>query len=165
MYRTGFTLLELIVVLVILGMTAAIVVPRINSGQQTIFRADLREASATLNYARRIAIITGKEATATLKSNSEQQDRPKHFSAGEWMGRVSQLTCKPVGEEEEELTLEQSKKEAEAAGQSVCQITFYPEGGSSGEKIGFRYLHYRAEININPLTGKLDTELLEHEKE
>ena len=42
----------------------------------------------------------------------------------------------------------------------VYQITFYPEGGSSGGEIILTHLEHKAKITVNPITGKIESEIL-----
>ena len=68
--RRGFTLLELLVVMAIIGMTAALVIPRISSAEVTLLKAQVREAVAVLKYARRSAIVEGKQKIAIFYKGS-----------------------------------------------------------------------------------------------
>ncbi|MCV6636830.1 prepilin-type N-terminal cleavage/methylation domain-containing protein [Candidatus Albibeggiatoa sp. nov. NOAA] len=158
----GFTLIELIVVMALIAMAAALVVPRINASQSTLFQSDVREALTVLKYGRRMAIIQGKDSTVSLQSNSQQTERPKRLNPERWIARASSLQCQSKQNEEDE---KDSKKDEEKKKDMTCNITFYPEGGSSGSEILLSFQHYRAKITLNPLTGKASWEMLEHERE
>ncbi len=67
--ESGFTLLELVVVLVILGVLAVIVLPRLTEGS---FRsaAFAEQVSAAFRYAQRLAVATGCEIEVQVNSGS-----------------------------------------------------------------------------------------------
>lgn len=119
--QSGFSMLELLVVMAIIGMAAALVIPRLGSSEVTILKAQVREAVAVLRYARRSAIVEGKQKVA-------------NFSQG--------------------------KKAENADNQAVYKIIFYPEGGSSGGEIILKHLEHKAKISVNPITGKIESEIL-----
>ncbi len=157
--NTGFTLLELIVVMAIVAMAAALVVPRINASQSTLFQSDLREALGVLKYGRRMAIIQSKDTSVTLQSNTEQTKRPRKLNPNHWIARVTSLHCQSEQENTQDTEDEEDKKDM------TCHITFYPEGGSSANEILLSFKHYRAKITLNPLTGKAEWEILDYERE
>jgi general secretion pathway protein H len=157
-FASGFTLLELIIVMAIIGMIAGLVIPHIGSGQQTLLKAQMREAVAVLNYARRAAIVEGKQKVASFyagKENSATKLSPKN-SPIQW---VSQGITLQWGEKSTADKTTDPDKEADPTSESVYQFTFYPEGGSSGGEIILSYLEHKAVIRVNPLTGKVEAEI------
>jgi len=124
--QSGFSLLELLLVMAIIAMAVGVVIPRIGSSEVTFLKAQVREAVAKLRYTRRTALVEGKQKVATFKQNKKKE-----------------------GEEGKE------GKEGE-----VYQVTFYPEGGSSGGEIILTHLEYKAKITVNPITGKIESEIL-----
>ena len=156
-FASGFTLLELIIVMAIMGMIAGLVIPHIGSGQLTLLKTQMREAVAVLNYARRAAIVEGKQKVASFYASKENStDKlPQKFTPGQW---VSKGTTLQWGEKS---TKERSQVEKDPAQEQVYQITFYPEGGSSGGEIILGYLEHKAVIRVSPLTGKVEAEILD----
>ncbi|AKU21355.1 Tfp pilus assembly protein FimT/FimU [Massilia sp. NR 4-1] len=68
--QSGFTYIELVTVIILLGVLAAIAVPRLlgNTGMAgTVFRSDVVTA---LRYAQKVAVSHRRLACATLGSNS-----------------------------------------------------------------------------------------------
>lgn len=155
----GFSLIELLIVMAIVGMAAALVIPRINSGQANLLRAQVREMVAILNYARRSAIVEGKPKVAFFYNGKQEEDgkeeiddnsKNKPREPGHWVSRGTRLQWGgEVGDKEE----------------AVYKITFYPEGGSSGGELILSYLDHQAKISINPLTGKVESDIFGHEEE
>ena len=148
----GFTLLELIVVMVIIGMMAMLVIPNIGSGQSAIIKAQVREAMAVLRYTRRSATIEGKQKTIILREGGESAKRT-NVDSGIWTSRGVKLQ---MGEPDDD-TSEKTNTNTE--------VTFFPEGGSSGGKITFTFNKITAEIKINPLTGKIKSDIFASEDE
>ncbi|NJO15880.1 MAG: prepilin-type N-terminal cleavage/methylation domain-containing protein [Thioploca sp.] len=153
LFQAGFTLLELIIVMAIIGMIASLVIPHIGSGQLTLLKAQMREVVAVLNYARRSAIVEGKQKVASFYEGKENtaEKSPQKMNPGQWVSRGTTLQW---GEKTGE---DQPPEKAEKG----YQITFYPEGGSSGGEIILGYLEHKAVIRVNPLTGKVEAEIVD----
>ncbi len=148
----GFTLLELLLVMAIVAMAVAIIVPRLNSSELTLLRAQAREVIAVLNYARRTAIIQGAPQIAVLYSYSEEEKPPKKI--GTWVSRGAHLQW------HDENDKEVSKKtEGDETKILKYEITFYPEGGCSGGELTLSNEKNQIKITINPLTSKVVSEL------
>lgn len=160
MRQHGFTLIELMVVMAIIAMAAALIVPRISTSQTVFFQSDIREAVGILKYGRRMSIIQGKDTTVVLKSNPDQHPRPHRLNPTHWIARISSLGCQSSDKQDSDEDDNEEKKQ-----QTTCSVTFYPEGGSSMSEILLRFEHYRAKITINPLTGKAEWEMLDYERE
>ncbi|EIJ43741.1 general secretion pathway protein H [Beggiatoa alba B18LD] len=139
----GFTLFEILLVMAIIALAAAIVIPHLNSGKSTLFQAQLREAIAALNYARRSAIIEGTSKVVKFYEGKETEDIDKTPSVNNWVSRGATL---------------QWGGEITTKDKSVYEIVFYPEGGSSGGEIILEYEGMKAKITVNPLTGKIESD-------
>ena len=155
--HSGFTLLELIVVMAIIGMMVAVVIPHIGSGETTILKTQAREAIAVLKYARRSAIVEGKQKVAIFKEGkpetaNKSTTKEKHV---QWVSRGATLQW---GKE--------ACKEGETGDKegAVYKITFYPEGGNSGGEFILSYLDHKAQISINPITGKIESDIFNDEE-
>ncbi len=139
----GFSLLELLVVMAILSMLVGIVIPRLNSSDVTVLKAQVREVMAVLKYARRSAIVDGKAKVALFSTGKKTNDHKK-TTVGHWVSRGAKVQ---LGGEIKEIT-------------NTIKITFYPEGGSSGGDIILTHLEHKAKITVNPITGKIESEIL-----
>ncbi|MDY6992516.1 MAG: GspH/FimT family pseudopilin [Pseudomonadota bacterium] len=153
-FDNGFTLLELLTVMAIIAMMAALVIPHIGSGQVSVLKAQVREAVAVLNYARRSAIVEGQAKTTVFYNKQESKTTDtveKKIVPGQWVSRGARLQW---GNQQPQAEQETSQK-----------ITFYPEGGSSGGEFILSHQEFKAKITVNPLTGKIKSELLNEQQE
>ncbi|MCK5717698.1 MAG: prepilin-type N-terminal cleavage/methylation domain-containing protein [Thiomargarita sp.] len=64
--NAGFSLLELLVVLVMIGMLVTLVVPQMSSSDQTIFKTQVRKVITLLKATRRSAVVNGTERIAVF---------------------------------------------------------------------------------------------------
>lgn len=69
--RSGFTLLELLIVMVILAIAAAMVIPNISSGKDLEATSAARLITADLEYAQNMAITHQEPVTVTFSVSSE----------------------------------------------------------------------------------------------
>lgn len=150
----GFTLLELLLVLGILGMAAMLLGPGLATLDSPGFNAQSREATGLLNYARRMAVVQGTPATIeflsaadagsnnTTDRSSADADQPPVDVVGRWLG--------------ENITLSYR----DSAGQDIptdrgIQVTFYPEGGSTGGELTMQQDNRRLTISVDPFSGRV----------
>lgn len=142
--QQAFTLLEVMLVLAILGLAAALVAPNIGGIDSRNFNAQVREAHALLNHARRTAVVRGipMQAEFTIEGETEEQTMPG--SAGSWRARG--------------ITLEfrDSNNQRHKVEQSV-QVLFFPEGGSTGGELIMRQGDRQAIVSIDPFSGRVRT--------
>lgn len=135
----GFTLLELLIVMTLLGIAALLVVPRVGGGQMVQLQSQVREVVALLNYARRSAIIDGKIQTIIMLPGDAEQPVPIQDST--WTSRGATLAWS-------DKTTDRPKDRFE--------MTFYPEGGSDGgELIVTQQDKFKMKITVHPITGKI----------
>ncbi len=143
----GFTLLELVVVLVILGMALALIAPDMRSGLDNIrYRTAVRKLAASLRYARSQAVHL-KETQEVIINGSEGSY--KLSPAGRAKGREA-------GKREENNSLDESPSQMEgkvvkfppglaleeadgsyflSRGGDTLVISFYAKGSSSGANL------------------------------
>jgi general secretion pathway protein H len=164
----GFTLIELMVVMAILAMMAAIVIPRISSGSATLLQAQMRQAMAVLNYARRSAIVEGQTKTVVFSEGSEEKTENQFTATANFIQWVSRgASVQSAGTEGDSNNSKGTEKKEEKENpnggdnSTTHKITFYPEGGSSGGDLIFSYQGLKAKITVNPLTGKVESKFLD----
>ena len=62
----GFTLLEIILVLTIIGLASVLILPNVGGLESRTFSAQARQAASLLNFARRTAIVQGRPASIEI---------------------------------------------------------------------------------------------------
>jgi general secretion pathway protein H len=157
----GFTMVELVVVLLIITLSAALVTPALSRFSKTIeLKAAAKKVSGILRYYRSEAVYKGTVFQVLFNSETKEV-------------RVQSIRSDEKGEEEtkEEKTLTKSYilpegiqiKEVDAPSPQfpadLPAIEFYPNGGSNGgvilldtqDRKGFR-------IKVNFLTGMVKVE-------
>ncbi len=157
--RSGFTLLELIVVLVIISLVTVLTVPRITA---SIAALSLKEASrktaSSLRYASSTAVSqnTGIRAVADFNKSRLfilEKEFGNSSEAEEFIETDDNLTDVniydlPAGIEFVDET---------DTGSEYCHIVFYGTGGSSG---GSLYLENsnerRTEVRVDFITGTIE---------
>lgn len=145
--KKGFTLLELLLVMAIIAMAAAMIVPRLSTSELTLLRAQAREAVAVLNYAHRTAIVRGIPQVATFYAYSENDENTPTKRLGTWVSKGASLQWgAELKEVKEETTTQQ------------YEITFYPEGGCTGGEFVLSNDHNKIKVTVNPLTSEIKTE-------
>lgn len=150
MKNNGFTLIELIVVLVILGLAAAMIVPKISNNDLALLKTEMREVVSVLNYSRRTAVIRGipmKAVFYSAKKSDNTDTKPQRKTDG-WVSKGASIRW--GGEETD-------KNPADNAGAKT--ITFYPEGSASGGELILQRQDFIAHIKVNPITGKITSTL------
>ena len=148
----GFTLLELILVLTIIAMASILVVPTFGGLEGRTFGVQVRAASSLLNYARRTAVVTGQPSTASffpILDEEEDDANTKLSSVGTWQSNGAKLHFRDSTDRESEI-------------QKLIEITFYPEGGSTGGTLLLVQGAQLVSIKIDPFTGRVVTEYEEN---
>ena len=116
----GFTLVELLIVLAILGLTAALAVPMFARAMPEIqAKAAARDVAAMLRSARSLAIADDREVAVAVDVDRRAVD----------LAGVRTETIRPgIG-----LTLYTA--EEELIGRGAGRIRFYPDGTSTGGRV------------------------------
>jgi len=149
---SGFTLLELMLVLVLIALAAALLGPRLSGGGQVRLQADLREAAAWLTHARRDAVISGQTRQVTL-SQPPSTDTPTPAArsprqTGHWVSRYAQIAA-----------VEPKPDTQKTQDGKAYVVSFFPGGGASGGEFSFSYETFTATLSIDTITGKISTAL------
>lgn len=138
----GFTLIEILVVLSIMAIGAAIVIPMVSGSGATTgeLKAAAREIAAGLRLARSEAVTTRRETTVTL----DLEARKFRVAAG---GREVALPPKV----DLKLFTAQSDLQDEKRG----AIRFFPDGGSNGGRVTVSSGERKYEVDVDWLTGRV----------
>ena len=139
--QVGFTLVELLVVLVIMAMAYTLVSPMISSGVSgTELKASARQLAAGLRKARSEAVARRQQTVMTV----EVEARQFQLSGDPRVYRLPQSVAV-------QLFTAQSELVAGTAG----AIRFFPDGGSTGGRITVTSHLRKYDVDINWLTGQV----------
>lgn len=150
-YGSGFTLLELLIVLSIIAIATGLIAPNLALTDNSAFNAEVRRAASALTYARRMAIVRGAPQTTSFYAldpdASDYEERLAEASAlkdeARWMS--------------EDLALSfQGELEIDPESVDTLTVTFFPQGGSTGGLLGFSRDEREALIRVNAITGRID---------
>ena len=151
--QRGFTLLEIILVLAIIATASIMVVPNLGGFEARTFSAQVRQAQSLLNYARRTAVISGQASTVSFNvlpaDELAQADREEEYASlsnivAQWNGGGLNLRFRDSTDREIEI-------------EESTEVTFYPEGGSTGGTLLFAQEDQAGVINVDPFTGRVSS--------
>jgi general secretion pathway protein H len=156
--QRGFTLLEILLVLAILGLAATLIIPNIGSLESRSFNAQIRTVNSLLNYARRQAVVNGQPTAATVRVNrpgdAESTDAPTQAElanqAGEWESPGATVRFRDSTDQIIDI-------------EDELDIIFYPEGGSTGGTLLIGNDNQLVSVAIDPFTGRIETRYLDPE--
>jgi general secretion pathway protein H len=137
----GVSLLELLVVLSIMGLVAALVIPSFGSGVSTTeLKSAARQMAAALRLARSEALATRREHFVLL-------DLERRVFRVDGDGREIALPR----DTELKLYTAQSDLVSDKAG----SIRFFPDGGSNGGRVTIAAGERKYEVDVDWLTGRV----------
>lgn len=137
----GVTLLELILVLALMGIIAALVIPTLGTGVSTSeLKSSARQLAAGLRLARSEALATRQDAFLAL--DVEQRKFKVGSDPREY--RLAQRA---------DLKLYTAQKDL--VSEKVGAIRFYPDGGSTGGRITIASGERKYEVDVDWLTGRV----------
>ncbi len=145
--------------LAILAMGSMLVIPGLTGMESRTFNAQVREASSLLNYARRTAVVTGRPAVASFQSQPDEAaaevdaDIRTSEAARSTLGPDAPWSSRGV-----EIAYRDSTQHLVEVEDDI-DITFFPEGGSTGGELILTLDDREAVIVIDPFSGRVRTEL------
>ena len=151
--QRGFTLLEIILVLAIIATASIMVVPNLGGFEARTFSTQVRQAQSLLNYARRTAVISGQASTVSFNvlpaDELAQADREEEYASlsnivAQWNGGGLNLRFRDSTDREIEI-------------EESTEVTFYPEGGSTGGTLLFTQENQAGVIDVDPFTGRVSS--------
>lgn len=140
--HSGFTLLEMLVVLALLAMVYALVPPMITvGGSTTELKAGARQVAAGLRNARSRAIVSRGEATLTLDVEARNfrlsgDDTPRNLPR---QAQIGVFTA-----------------QGEVVDANTAAIRFYPDGSSTGGRVTLSMGERKFHIDVDWLTGQVE---------
>lgn len=140
--NAGFSLLEILVVLGIMGVLLAVVVPRINNGNDYYtMGANLREVASALRATRALAI-------------KQQTDEVLLFDLEEKSYRLAEQKARNISPEID-LEVFTSTLEISADGR-YAGIRFYEDGASSGGRVTLTLNDDKRAVDVVWMTGQVN---------
>ncbi len=143
----GFTLLEIILVLTIIGLASVLIFPNVGGLESRTFSAQARQVVSLLNFARRTAIVQGRPASIEIYAAPISEMPQSPLSVGQWEFIYGSIRF----EESTDVEFEVEDK---------LEVVFYPEGGSTGGTIHLNFEGRERTILIDYFTGQV---ILDHE--
>jgi general secretion pathway protein H len=145
--RSGFTMVEMVVVLLIIAIGTAVVVPMIEGGfDSREVRRAAREIAATMHHCRVEAVSTGEPQELIIDPYQNA------IATTDW-GRWAVLTDRAI--------IERVEGGFETATGAV-QIVFYPNGSSSGADVTLASrrdrTRMRLRVRLDPLVSRVDVD-------
>lgn len=140
--QSGFTLLELLVVLALLAMTYALIPPMVNIGGSTVeLKAGARQVAAGLRNARSRAVASRGETTLTLNVEARSfrlsgDDKPRNLPR--------------------QATISVYTAQGEVVDANTAAIRFYPDGSSTGGRVTLAMGERKFLIDVDWLTGQVE---------
>lgn len=139
--QRGFTLLELMLVLLLMSLAAGLAAPLLGSGSGTLeAKSAARQLAAGLRKARSLAVSGQQETVLTL-------DLAQHRFQVSGDARAYRL---PAG-----LDLALYTAQSEQLQEQVGSIRFFPDGSSTGGRITIAAGDRKTQVDITWLTGKV----------
>lgn len=143
--NAGFTLLELLLVLSIIGLASILVVPNVGNLESRAFSIQIRQAHSLLNHARRDAVVRGQPSSINFILTEEFEDCTSIDSptvVGSWESNGISLSFEDSSNIEREID-------------NCIEVSFYPEGGSTGGTLHFNQENQQARLVIDPFSGRV----------
>ncbi|MFK5985579.1 MAG: type II secretion system protein [Pseudomonadota bacterium] len=144
----GFTLLELLIVLAIIGLGSALLIPRLNSDVK-LFDAQVRDLVAIFKYSRRMAVIKNQIQRVVLhppaQIGSKQSVKPvqkNNSKKGQWYSKGVDYIWN-TGSSQNELKNKQ------------VIIDFFPQGGATEGELLLYSGVLKSKITIDGFTGRV----------
>ena len=141
MYGEGVTLLELLIVLSIMAIVAALVLPMFGDGVSTgELKGAARQVAAGLRLARSEALATRQETRVLL----DLEHRTFHIE------RDARLIALP-----RRIELKLFTAQSDLVSDKVGAIRFFPDGGSNGGRVTLAAGERKYDVDIDWLTGRV----------
>jgi general secretion pathway protein H len=151
----GFTLLELLIVLTLIGLALGLTIPTLTGSDNATFRGEVRKAVAVLTYARRAAIVEAMPWTAAMQAldpespdyafDKEALDQKLDEPATtRWISEVVRFDF-------------QLDENARSDAVESVDFTFFPQGGSTGGVLTLSRAAQSARVRVDPITGRIAT--------
>ncbi len=160
----GFTLFELLIVLVIIGVMAAMVVPRTGSNFDGVkLKADVKKVAAILRYARSLAVSENRRIKAVFKPADGMLNLNAALLTSDddsYPWEIHEIVKETASIHTYKLSaasaIDITNGFNQASPEDLDEIVFYPEGGSSGGVVVLRNnKNQQYKLVVNEITGSI----------
>jgi prepilin-type N-terminal cleavage/methylation domain-containing protein len=171
-WRRAFTLLEMSVVLMLLGLAMALVLPRLGVVPLSILVSDTtNRLNSSFYTAASLAVATSSTilltcdfAKAELRLSRDSQSGADPYGSAVWLGASNAVEIgefQTKGQSPLLKMLSTVKLPTEVAPENELLVSdeppvfvFYPNGEASGPTLRFRVLSRVFSLSVDPLTGR-----------
>ena len=136
----GFSMLELMVVVLIMAVVASIVVPTVGGVSTAELKSAAREIAAGLRFARGQAVVQRSEAVLLIDVEARAFTVPPD-------ARVHRLP--------EKMDVKLYTAQRDLVGNNIGAIRFFPDGGSNGGRITLAAGERKYNVDVDWLTGRV----------
>lgn len=136
----GFSMLELMVVVLIMAVVATIVVPTVGGVSTAELKSAAREIAAGLRFARGQAVVQRSEAVLLIDVEARAFTVPPD-------ARVHRLP--------EKMDVKLYTAQRDLVGDNIGAIRFFPDGGSNGGRITLAAGERKYNVDVDWLTGRV----------
>jgi general secretion pathway protein H len=140
---SGFTMLEMIAVLLVIALVAALSPPLFSSGvSASQHRAAARDVAQMLRLARTEAVA--KRTDIGVDFNLEQRTM-----------QMPAATNKRIAKIPEGIDIKLTTTAAETKSETLASVRFYPDGGATGGRVSLKVREREFRVDIDWLTGRV----------
>lgn len=136
----GFSMLELMVVVLIMAVVATIVVPTVGGVSTAELKSAAREIAAGLRFARGQAVVQRSEAVLLIDVEARAFTVPPD-------ARVHRLP--------EKMDVKLYTAQRDLVRDNIGAIRFFPDGGSNGGRITLAAGERKYNVDVDWLTGRV----------
>jgi general secretion pathway protein H len=140
---SGFTMLEMIAVLLVIALVAALSPPLFSSGvSASQHRAAARDVAQMLRLARTEAVA--KRTDIGVDFNLEQRTMQMPAASNKRIAKI------PEG-----IDIKLTTTAAETKSETLASVRFYPDGGATGGRVSLKVREREYRVDIDWLTGRV----------